>query len=114
MLAAKQAAEAATAAAEAATEAAAAAAARYRLLADNSTDMIVRVGLDGVRRYVSPASMSLYGYTPEEFIGTNALDAVHPDDRERLLALLDRLRQGEQSASVEMRARCKDGRYIWV
>ncbi len=36
--------------------------AQYRLLADNSTDMIIQSDLDTSRRYVSPASRDLLGY----------------------------------------------------
>ena len=43
----------------------------YLSAPENSTDLIVRVGLDGVRRYVSPASRTLYGIEPEELIGTS-------------------------------------------
>ncbi|MGH1572595.1 GAF domain-containing protein [Methylobacterium sp. P31] len=41
-------------------------AAGYRLLADNTTDLIVRCDLDGTRRYVSPAARGLLGYEPDE------------------------------------------------
>ncbi|HEX2553102.1 MAG TPA: PAS-domain containing protein, partial [Microvirga sp.] len=50
--------------------------ARYRLLAENATDMIIQADLDTTRRYVSPACRELLGYTPEELVGTRPLDAV--------------------------------------
>jgi PAS domain S-box-containing protein len=40
--------------------------ARYRFLAENSTDLIVLVGRDGKRTYVSPACRWILGYEPEE------------------------------------------------
>jgi PAS domain-containing protein len=49
--------------------------ARYRLLADHSTDMIVRTDLDSTRRFVSPASKDLLGYEPHELVGTRPLDS---------------------------------------
>ncbi|HWK47040.1 MAG TPA: PAS domain S-box protein [Stellaceae bacterium] len=101
-------------ASEAAAEAMATTAAQYRLLADNSTDLIMRIGLDGVRRYASPASKSLCGYTPEEFVGNNIVDFAHPDDREKLRTILDLLRHGEQRAVIESRTRRRDGSYVWI
>jgi PAS domain-containing protein len=44
---------------------------QYRLLADNVTDIISRLSLDGIVLYVSPAVSSLLGYEPRELIGTN-------------------------------------------
>jgi PAS domain S-box-containing protein len=41
---------------------------KFRRLADNAPDMIYRMSLpDGRYEYVSPASVTLTGYTPEEF-----------------------------------------------
>lgn len=42
---------------------------RYRLLAENTVDCIWLLSLDGVFRYINPASMALLDYTPEEMIG---------------------------------------------
>lgn len=55
--------------------------ARYRLLADNSSDIVLNVGTDGLIGYASPSATRLGGYTPEELLGRLALDLVHPDDR---------------------------------
>jgi two-component system NtrC family sensor kinase len=52
----------------------------YRLLAENSTDMISRHDPEGRYRYVSPACRTLLGYEPEELIGRSAYDNIHPDD----------------------------------
>lgn len=46
--------------------------AQFRLLAETSTDTIVRGNLDGVRLYISPAVRELLGYEPEEMIGKRA------------------------------------------
>ena len=89
--------------------------ARYRLLADNASDMIVQLDLTGRRLFVSPASHALLGYAPEELVGTRPQDAVHPDDAPRLRSLIERLARGEADAGVVMyRLRRKDGSEIWV
>jgi PAS domain S-box-containing protein len=86
----------------------------YRLLADNSSDLIVLADIDGVRRFISPAARALYGYEPEEMMGSNTFGAAHPDDRHLLTAAFERLRGGAPSAVVELRAQRKGGEYIWV
>jgi PAS domain S-box-containing protein len=53
---------------------------RFRLLAENSTDVITRVSTDSIMRYVSPASRELYGYDPEEMVGRSAWEYIHPED----------------------------------
>jgi two-component system sensor histidine kinase/response regulator len=98
----------------AATTEAEAVGAHYRLLADYSTDMVGRIGVDGIRRYISPACRSLLGYEPAELIGLPALDIIHPDDRERVVAGLRKLAAGAIEPPATYRIRHKSGRYIWV
>ncbi len=54
---------------------------RYRLLAENITDIISRVTLNGIYKDVSPSSISVLGYEPEEMIGKPTIDFIHPDDQ---------------------------------
>jgi diguanylate cyclase (GGDEF)-like protein/PAS domain S-box-containing protein len=89
--------------------------AHYRLLAENSSDMVIWATLDTVRRYVSPASRTLLGYEAEELIGTKPLDQVHPADAEAYGRLLDDLCAGRITRAVStQRYRRKDGNWIWV
>lgn len=89
--------------------------ARYRLLAENTRDLIVLSDLDTTRRYVSPAAKSLLGYEPEELVGTRPLDFVHPDDRAGYGELLRSLGAGEvDQATTRQRYRRKDGSWVWL
>lgn len=89
--------------------------AHYRLLAESSTDTIVRGNLDGIRLYVSPAVRTLLGYEPDELIGRRALDITHPDDVVEFGALMARLREGKLELAVsEQRQRHKDGSWVWL
>lgn len=86
----------------------------YRLLADHSNDMIVHFDTRGVRRYVSPASVALLGYTPEELTGEVAAGAIHPDDRAAVLATCRTLLDGAENPICAYRQLHKDGRYVWL
>ena len=89
--------------------------ARYRLLAENTRDMIAQVDFDTTRRYVSPASRRLLGYEPEELVGTKSLDMVHIDDQPVVRAVMTDLASGARRSAVQRkRYRRKDGRYVWV
>ncbi len=61
--------------------------AKYRALADNATDIILRFGPDGLIRYISPACRSL-GLEPEEQIGQPITRFLAPEQREHLPAVL--------------------------
>ncbi|MEA1835243.1 diguanylate cyclase [Methylobacterium durans] len=90
-------------------------AAIYRLLADNTTDIIVRSDLDGTHRYVSPAAKRLLGFEPEDLIGTKPLDFVHPDEAEAYASVLLKIGQGRIERMVrQQRYRRKDGSWVWV
>lgn len=85
-----------------------------RFFTDNSTDMIVTSTTDGVRRYVSPASFKLLGYTPEEMLELRALQLMHPDDRARVEQTVRDMAAGKADPVCSYRARRKDGTYVWV
>lgn len=87
----------------------------FRLLAENSTDTLVRGNLDGVRLYISPAVRTLLGYEPEEMIGRRAREIVHPDDAEAFAELMALVRSGQiEVASSEQRQRHRDGHWVWM
>ncbi|MCJ2035672.1 PAS domain S-box protein [Methylobacterium sp. J-068] len=89
--------------------------ARFRMLADNTSDMIVQVDLETTRRYVSPACRDILGYEPEELIGTRPLDMVHPEDRPVVAVLLGELFAGQRDRALKrQRYRRRDGSYVWV
>ncbi len=89
---------------------------RYRLLAENSTDIIVLVDAAMTVAYISPAITRL-GYTPEEIIGTCALDFVHLDDRDFAESVARPLFAGgeiDRSVRREYRVATKAGDYVWL
>ncbi|KQM61346.1 hypothetical protein ASE65_07330 [Sphingomonas sp. Leaf16] len=85
-----------------------------RLLADHSTDLIVRLGPDGLRRYASSGSERLLGYPPEQMVGHSPFQMIHPDDRDRVQRCLAALTPTGGSLVVRYRMRHRDGRYLWL
>ncbi len=88
---------------------------RYRLVAENADDMISLYSPEFQRLYVSPACRAVLGYEPEELVGRDPNNIIHPDDQKPLAEELDRrLQAGDMTARTSFRSRCKDGRYIWL
>ncbi len=55
---------------------------RYQRLVDLSPDAVL-VDLDGAYVFANPAAARLFGVrSPQDLVGKNAIDYVHPDDRE--------------------------------
>ena len=88
--------------------------ARYRLLADNATDLIVHSGMDRIWHYVSPSCRQMLGYEPEEMIGKSPTHLVHPEDSEPLAKAIGQLRPGYERTTAVYRVRRKDGIYVWI
>ncbi|MEG4803277.1 response regulator [Microcoleus sp. ARI1-B5] len=86
---------------------------RYRLMAENSTDMITRHNPKGVFVYVSPASRALLGYEPSELIGRLPNDYFHPDDLETVAKAHSKVLALPVTYTLSYRIRRKDGKYIW-
>ncbi len=86
---------------------------RYRLMADNSTDMISRHNPKGIFVYVSPACNALLGYEPEELLGRFPRDYFHPEDLEKLAKAHTKVMALAVTYTLSYRIRRKDGKYIW-
>jgi PAS domain S-box-containing protein len=86
---------------------------RYRLLAENSSDLICLHDPDNTFRFVSPSSREMVGYEPGELIGRKPYDFFHPDDQAEVWSHAYR-RADEKPGYVQYRFRKKDGAYIWI
>ena len=88
--------------------------ARFRLLAENSTDMISRHDLEGVCLYVSPACTPLLGYAPEHLVGESLYDFVHPDDVDAVRASHTATLREQMPCTVRYRMLHANGAYVWL
>jgi PAS domain S-box-containing protein len=90
---------------------------RFRRLAVNAPDMITEARLDGTMTYVSPASLAVTGFAPEELIGRNFASLMEPEDAQRVLAMCQAVFASKGALApwpVEFRARRKSGEAIWL
>ncbi len=87
---------------------------QFRLLAENSTDVILRLTPEGVCNYASPACFRVLGYLPEELSGVNLTEFFHPEDVHRYLAARETIGLGRRNFVFSVRMRLKSGEYLWV
>jgi PAS domain S-box-containing protein len=87
---------------------------RYRLLADHSSDMIIRVRTDSTVSYVSPACQKILGYEPEELLNQPVFKFIASADQERCREMLRGLFAGEDMQSLPYRGMRKDRSEVWL
>ena len=86
----------------------------YRLLAENSTDMISRHDPTGIYLYASPACRVLFGFEPEELLGRSAFDLIHPEDAAEVDRERARMLDEPGLHTLVFRGRRRDGTYVWI
>ena len=85
---------------------------RFRLLAENASDFVVRLSANGVIEWVSPSLQEITGWQPMEVLGRHVLNFAHPDDQENVQNFALRLRAGELRTG-RTRIKIADGSYRW-
>jgi diguanylate cyclase (GGDEF)-like protein/PAS domain S-box-containing protein len=90
--------------------------ARYRLLADNSSDVITRTTLRGVITWVSPSVRHLLGYSPQGLVGAPTAYLVHPEDLPGAIRAYRALSQSspDDVRTLSLRLRRRGGSYVDV
>ncbi|KRQ02384.1 diguanylate cyclase [Bradyrhizobium manausense] len=87
----------------------------FRLLAEGSSDMVTRIGLDERLRYVSPSSNRVVGWRPNQLIGTEALAGIHPEDRPHVQTIIDAMKRGDmEEARVTYRNVHRQKSEVWL
>ena len=90
---------------------------KYRLIVENSQDIIFTLSAAGEFVYVSPAITGVLGYNPAELIGKSFLSIVMPEDLQLLRDIIQRTRnlQGDyQYPDLEYRVRHRYNGFRWL
>ncbi|GGE29842.1 hypothetical protein GCM10011391_05460 [Pullulanibacillus camelliae] len=88
--------------------------ARYRLIADNTSDLIRVVSAQGVTLYASPSHKKILGVDPEFYINKSFLTFAHPDDMFLLEEMLATILRTKAPYSVEFRRLNKHQKSLWM
>jgi diguanylate cyclase (GGDEF)-like protein/PAS domain S-box-containing protein len=85
----------------------------YRLLAENSRDLIVLRGPQGEAQFISPAVEQILGYTACEYAAMPNADLIHPDDLPQVLRVRAEALSGKV-ADFTYRVSHKNGHLVWL
>ena len=88
---------------------------RYRLITENSSDLISLIDLEGNcgRIYASPSYRTMLGYDPASLLGSSQIDIIHPDDRNIVSEQYQQM-VTTGSARLTYRIRHIDSSWRWI
>lgn len=86
---------------------------RFRLLIENSTDIIVILDQNGVFQYCSPSAERVLGYRLEDVEGRHAAELVHPDDIHLILQVLHSAIQSPRISQPKIEYRVRHLNSSW-
>lgn len=91
---------------------------QYRLLAENSHDLIFTLDADYHHTYISPSVRKLRGVSVEEAMRESLADVMTPESYAQVRERIAHPRVPNQDAShmerMELELRCRDGSTVWV
>lgn len=85
----------------------------YRLITENTTDLISRHTPDGVFLDATPASWTLLGYWSEELRGMAVDSLLHPQDQAQQAKQAREALEQDGYHTMSYRIRHRDGHYLW-
>ena len=85
---------------------------RYRLLLDNSSDVVLQIS-EGLMRWVSPNLTAMLGWQPDDWLGQPYVQFLHPDDMPLARQTYAELSEGSTKV-VRVRVADMAGTWHWV
>lgn len=87
---------------------------QFRAMADNAPTMLWITERDGSCTFLSRGWYEFTGQSEQEGLGFGRINAVHPEDRERITRILQQANQRQEAFSFDYRLRRADGKYRWA
>lgn len=90
---------------------------RYRLLAENSSDVIWTMDFDLHFSYISPAVLQLRGYTPDEVMQQPIEAVISSNSLPLFTDMIEIIKKSQANAippAMEIEQPCKDGSTVWT
>lgn len=92
---------------------------RYRNLVEQLPMVIYTEQVDTVSEgvsYISPRAQDVFGFDVTDWVGSLDvwIDHIHPDDRDRVLAMHEQTNLSQEPFKTEYRFLTADGRVLWI
>lgn len=87
---------------------------RFKVLVQEGSDLIAILNEEGIYKYISPTSLAVLGFTPEELLGKSPFEFIHPDDAERTMQSLGKIATENLVKIEPFRFKNKDGEWRWI
>ena len=89
--------------------------AKYRVMAEEASDIIHHIAPDEKILYASPSVKTVLGYEIDEIGHLEALiERIHPDDAKRLVAAFEKFQREDEEFRHDYRFKHRDGHYVWL
>lgn len=86
--------------------------ARYRLIADSSSDVVLTTDGSGTIDYASPSTLVALSCSPQDLVGRRVEDVVHLDDRKLVRTLQQAVGSERLAAAGVFRVRSGEDRFL--
>jgi PAS domain S-box-containing protein len=85
----------------------------FRSLIENASDVVTLLNAEGNITYTSPSSYTVLGYQPEQLVGHQVMEFVHPDEGDRIQTIFQQILQTPGLSPVfEVRLKHQDGSWL--
>lgn len=89
-------------------------AARYRLMAENASDIVYMTTTESMIEWISPSVTDVLGWSPADLIGHSSSELYHPDDLPAVQAARQEVFSGTERQVSRLRARTAQGGHLYV
>lgn len=86
---------------------------KYRILVENTPDLLYRTDLQGRITFISPSVYKLSGYSVDEAMGMNMAEEIYQNPEERI-AFVTKLKEQGSVSNFEALLKRKDGSTWWA
>ncbi|GGH70657.1 hypothetical protein GCM10010978_05820 [Compostibacillus humi] len=87
---------------------------RFRIIAENTMDMIVLTDEHYTVTYVSPSCEILIGHSPESFIGESLFRQIVSEDRDKVKWQMMKAVEERKNCKIQFRNHNKEGEIVWL
>lgn len=88
---------------------------KYRSVIDNVTEVIFQTDATGLWTFLNPAWTEITGFSIVESLGTNFIEYIHPEDRQRNIEFFQPLiKRKKEFCRYEVRYLTQEGGFRWI